>query len=201
MRSLLGLLGAGIVCTAVIAACTGDDAVLVNPTGTDGGAGDGATGDGAVGDAGATAGSVLEQGDFEKAGCFGWKSNEATLTLDPDAHTGSGACRVCATGSTSVWGIFQDLKTVAPGGYQGSAFVQASGDAGPPLVVVRLQAFVADQDFGPSHDTEVPILDGVKYAEGKAEIEIAAGQGVGMAILAQSPAGCFLVDDATLAKR
>jgi hypothetical protein len=196
MRSRLLLLGMGLVCAATIAACTGDDAVVVSsPPGNDASAADGAIGDG-----GPTAGSVNLQGDFEKSGCFGWSSNEATMTLDPAAHGGSSACRVCATGTTSVWGIFQEVKSVPPGGYLGRGFVQASGDAGPPSVVMRLQA-ITGTDFGMEHDGQQNLLDGVPYAEVKTEIELVAGQGVGVAILGQSPGGCFLVDDVTLTKR
>lgn len=195
MRSLLPSLNTVFFGAAVVAACTGDDAVLVS--GSDAGA-DGAS---ALVDAGATAGSVIVQGDFEKAGCFGWKSNEATVALDPAAHGGSSACRVCASdGGTSVWGIFQDVPSVPPGRYAGRGFVQASGDAGPPLVVLRLEAVAAGELVGPQRDGPANLLDGVPYAEVNTEIEIGAGQGVAMAILAQSPGGCFLVDDVTLVK-
>ena len=197
MRSLLLSLQMVFFGAAVVAACTGDDAALVSGSpGGDAGA-DGAS---AVVDAGATAASVIVQGDFEKAGCFGWKSNEATVALDPAAHGGSSACRVCASGSTSVWGIFQDVPSVSPGRYAGRGFVKASGDAGPPLVVLRLEAVAAGELVGPQRDGPANLLDGVPYAEVKTEIEIGAGQGVALAILAQSPGGCFLVDDVTLVK-
>jgi len=202
MRSPLLSLGTVFFGAAVVAACTGDDAVLVNGSTGDAGA-DGASADGAVAvvDAGATAGSVIVQGDFEKAGCFGWMTNEATTALDPAAHGGSSACRVCASGSTSVWGIFQVVPAVSPGRYAGRGFVQASGDAGPPLVVLRLDAVAAGELVGAQRDGPANVLDGVPYAEVNAEIEIATGQGVAMAVLAQSPGGCFLVDDVTLVKR
>jgi len=204
MRSQLLLLGTGLACAAVIAACTGEDAVLVSGSpGNDASADDAAAAasDGAVVDGGATAGSVIVQGEFEKPGCFGWNTNEAMVALAPAAHSGSSACRVCGSVSTSVWGILQDLPSVPPGGYQGRGFVQASGDAGPPLVVMRLQAVAAGQDIGPEHDGPANLLDGEPYAEVKTEIEIQAGQGVRVGILSQSPGGCFLVDDVTLVKR
>ena len=178
------LLGTGLVCVAAIAACTGDDAVVVSGTPT-----------------GASAGSVIAEGDFEKTGCFGWSTNEATLALDPDKHGGSSACRVCASGSTSVWGIFRTLPNVAPGGYQGRAFLQASGNAGPPLVVMRLQAVADGVDVGPQHDGNADLLQGVPYAQVATEITIEAGQGVAVGFLSQAPGGCFLVDDVTLVKR
>ena len=200
MRLQRLLVGTGLVCVAAIAACTGEDAVLSNARGEDASAGNDAT-DGASADAGVSGGSVALQGDFEKAGCFGWTSNEATMALDPDKHGGSSACRVCASGSTSVWGIFQNLPSVLPGGYKGRGFVRASGDAGPPLVVLRVQAVENGLTVGPEHDGSASLLAGEPYAAVEAEIEIAAGQGVGIAILSQAPDGCFLVDDVTLTKR
>ncbi len=177
--------------TATAFGCVGKDPVLSGPDEPDSGAAD----------AGTTAGSVVSRGDFETAGCLGWTTNEATATSDPDKHGGSFACRVCATGSTSVWGIFQDLSSAAPGGYVARGFLRASGSEGPSTVFIRLEAFANGAQIGVDREGQATMAPGEPWAETQAELAVEAGQTLAVAILSQTPGGCFLVDDVTVVRR
>lgn len=192
----------GLVAGGVLAGCLGED-VSAEPPVTTTDAGGEASSDGSAQDGGGGSGgtSVLPRGDFESGGCLGWTANEARLELDPAAHGGSFACRVCASGDTAVWGVFQDVANVAPGTYAGVGYMRASGDAGPFTTVLRLQATAGGAEVGDQREGSATHAPGETYAEAKAEIAIESGQGVSVAVLAQQPGGCFLVDDVTLVKR
>lgn len=175
----LGLLA----CTA---ACFGEDPAQVGPS-----------------DDGSIAGSAIRFGDLEATGCAGWETNEATPTLDPEKHGGKYSCRVCASGDTSVWGIFQKMPKLAPGGYLARAFARPAGDAGPFKVVLRLEVLdSAGELSGEQRDgtaTVVPGVDG--WSEVTTEISVTEGRGAAIGVFSSTPGGCFLIDDVTVVKK
>lgn len=193
---LLGCLGEDV--TSGPATATADAGASSEASATDGSA---ATEGSAATDGGLPAASVVPRGDFESAGCLGWTANEARLSLEPDAHGGSFSCRVCATGTTPVWGIFQEVPTVPPGSYFAEAHFRAAGDAGPFSAVVRLEASAGGEPVGSARDGTATFAPGEPWAKATTELAIETGQALGVALLSQTEGGCFLVDDVSVVGR
>lgn len=148
------------------------------------------------GGSGTTTDNLLKQGGFESAGCLGWTSNEATLASDPDKHGGASACRVCASGSTSVWGVFQTLSGLEAGHYDARGFVRSYGDAGPSDVVLRIE--VTDEDY---RDKPTILVPGEPWTQLDVESSLSGGRDLSVGVMAQTAGGCFLVDDLSLTAR
>lgn len=145
----------------------------------------------------------LERGDFEQASCLGWETNEATAERDPTAREGTGSCRVCGkSGATSVWGIFQNIPTVAEGTYTARAFVRASGSAGPSVISLGTVALDdAGAPIGDATERDTSIAPGEDWKPVTHGLAVGPNQGATVSLMARNAdGGCFLVDDVTFTR-
>jgi hypothetical protein len=150
-------------------------------------------------DAGAEGGGVsIVREAFEEGDCPGWDPSGVTRTKSALAHSGTGACRICARDSSE-----QSLKRVVPalgrGSYVLTAHVRApdTGFVAAPNVMVFLSI---TSDAGTrSNPRNLTPTDAYEKGEAIVDFEIPVTGGEMFVILTEGPANrCALVDDVSL---
>jgi hypothetical protein len=102
-----------------------------------------------------------------------------------------------------VWGIFQDIASVAPGTYTGQAFIRPVGNGGPFMIDLVLVALDdAGAQVPPVVERPITIALGGDWAPVTAGLSVGPGQGASVGLLTRNAGtgGCFLVDDVSLVR-
>lgn len=175
----------------------------------DGAAEDGAADGGASADADVAGGpNVLPTPGFETANAScgpDWGGGgPASLTPDPDAHSGARSCRVCSTGTNGYFSldpVGQGLADVAPGHvYRGEVWVRAVIGADAPGVRINIRVYPQAGQQQISSSVFVTPTSAWQKLTHRYEIE-SAGR-IEMFVGASPSTGteCFLADDVALVR-
>jgi hypothetical protein len=140
-------------------------------------------------------------GTFE-SGCDPWAPFGASAEASGDAHTGSGACRVCALGSSDF--TLDDegfLASPAPGRYRARAWIRtAPGSAAPPFVGLILRTVNRPTD-SEVQEIEKAANDGAvsdDWQPASVELDVTLpAEALNVVVYSESHT-CLIVDDVTV---
>jgi hypothetical protein len=158
-------------------------------------------------DGGDNAGVNLHpQGSFETGTCAPWVGFQGTVEVVPTAHSGSGACRVCNSPSTTDYFTADDNSTPGPGtigaSYRAEAWVRADPTAPAPPAVklfLRNSAIVGGMFTELEGSSSAPIVVNATWQRLEVTLPYTKAGNLNVFVGADAaPNACFVLDDVVL---